>query len=418
MRQVNSLPVQHPVLGYTPWTSVHLHGSPSAPQYDGYASDISNPGQYKDYRYPNTQPARTLWYHDHGVHHTAENVLMGLAAQYHLVDPRERALQLPRGPYDVPLTVVDAMFTADGGLLFDDHDETGMFGDVILVNGRPWPAMKVARRRYRFRILNASVTRSYEWSLDTGDLMTVIATDAGLVPFPQPVLSFRHAPAERYEIVIDFARYPVGRRVVLRNSSPKNNIDFADTDKVMAFDVVSDTFDPADNAVPDALNPGNEVMAWTERQAVATVRLDLVRQHGNWTINGHTWDDVVRSGFQLVEATATRGDIMIFELRNDSGGWHHPVHLHALDFRILDRNGAPPMSYERGPKDVVYLGENETVRVITRFDVTGKFMMHCHNLVHEDHDMMSQFQVLDPDGSAGTNPLSRPALTLPEVGEP
>lgn len=71
---------------------------------------------------------------------------------------------------------------------------------------------------------------------------------------------------------------------------------------------MGDTFDPADNAVPDALNPGNEVMAWTEQQAGATVRLDLVRQHGKWTINGHTWDDVVRSGLELVEASATRGD--------------------------------------------------------------------------------------------------------------
>ena len=90
IRQINTLPSQHPTLRYTPWTSVHLHGSASLPQYDGYASDITNPGQYKDYHYPNCQPARTLWYHDHGVHHTAENVYMGLAAQYHLHDPLER----------------------------------------------------------------------------------------------------------------------------------------------------------------------------------------------------------------------------------------------------------------------------------------------------------------------------------------
>ena len=83
---------QQPAVGapdpdYTPWTSVHLHGSASLPQYDGYASDITNPGQWKDYRYPNTQQARTLWYHDHGVHHTAQNVSMGLAGQYHVSTP-------------------------------------------------------------------------------------------------------------------------------------------------------------------------------------------------------------------------------------------------------------------------------------------------------------------------------------------
>src|SRR3954463_14835973 len=94
VRQVNGLPPKHPALGYIPWTSTHLHGSPSLPQFDGYASDITYPspvkgklGEWKDYVYPNTEQARTLWYHDHGVHHTAENVYMGLAAQYQITDP-------------------------------------------------------------------------------------------------------------------------------------------------------------------------------------------------------------------------------------------------------------------------------------------------------------------------------------------
>ena len=90
VRFVNQLPLKHPVLGFTPWTSVHLHGSPSLPQFDGYANDITFPGQYKDYHYPNNHVATTHWYHDHGVHHTAENVTMGLAGQYHIHDARER----------------------------------------------------------------------------------------------------------------------------------------------------------------------------------------------------------------------------------------------------------------------------------------------------------------------------------------
>ena len=84
MRQVNRLPRRHPTLGYLPTTSTHLHGSPSLPQFDGYADDLTRPGQYKDYEYGSDQDDRTLWYHDHGVHHTAANVYMGLAAQYHL----------------------------------------------------------------------------------------------------------------------------------------------------------------------------------------------------------------------------------------------------------------------------------------------------------------------------------------------
>jgi spore coat protein A len=308
MRQINALPTIDPVLRFTPWTSVHLHGSPSLPQFDGYANDITNPGQYKDYQYPNIS-ARTLWYHDHGVHHTTVTVGMGLAAQYQVHDALEQSLPLPTGAYDVPLIVSDAMFAPDGSILFDDNDQTGVFGDVILVNGRPWPAMPVARRKYRFRLLNASITRTYRFYLDSGDLFAIIGTDAGLVPHPIRTPDFRHAPAERYEFVLDFSRFPVGQRVVLRNRSPKNNVEYANTDKIMAFDVVGAAFDPAANTIPDVLNPDNATMALLPSQAVATRHFEFVRDSGLWTINGHTWQDVVDSAFRLVEASPRFGDI-------------------------------------------------------------------------------------------------------------
>ncbi|MGH3357100.1 MAG: multicopper oxidase family protein, partial [Nocardioidaceae bacterium] len=177
----NHLPARNPVGGDEFTTSVHLHGSGSLPQYDGYASDITRPGHYKTYEYPNFQPARTLWYHDHGVHHTAENVYSGLYAQYHMHDKAELAL-LPQGEFDVPLLVGDAMFRADGSVGYDDSSRSGLWGDVILVNGRAWPVMKVKRRVYRFRFLDASISRSYRFALSTGDPVTVVATDGGLMP--------------------------------------------------------------------------------------------------------------------------------------------------------------------------------------------------------------------------------------------
>ena len=105
------------------------------------------------------------------------------------------------------------MFNKDGSLLFTLEDESGLWGDVILVNGRPWPVMQVERRKYRFRMLGAGVSRSWSFSLDSGDPMAVIATDGGLMPSPQFVRSFRAASSERYEVIIDFSKYPIGRRV-------------------------------------------------------------------------------------------------------------------------------------------------------------------------------------------------------------
>ncbi len=415
VRHVNNLPARHPTLNYTPWSSVHLHGSATLPQYDGYASDITNPGQYKDYRYPNWQQGRTLWYHDHGLHHTAENVYMGLAGMYQLVDGLEYALPIPKGEFDVPLVVIDRMFTADGGLLFDNNDVKGLYGDVITVNGTPWPVMKVKRRKYRFRILNASISRSYNWRLSNGAPMKVIGTDAGLMPAPQSVTSFRHGVAERYEVVIDFAKYPPGTRIELLNLSPKNNTDFTNTDKVMAFEVTDEAFTKANNGVPAVLNPDAPSMVVPESEAVRTRKLEFVRQSGQWTINGQTWDDVVRSGFNQVLADPVRDTAEIWEISNPSGGWHHPVHIHFIDFRILSRNGKPPLKHELGPKDVVFLGENETVRALIKFEKgAGKYMIHCHNLVHEDHDMMGQFEIVD-EASRPDDPFSDPCKSGPET---
>ena len=412
-RFVNNLPTRHPVLGYTPWTSLHLHGSASLPEYDGYASDVTNPGQWKDYQFPNYQPARTLWYHDHGMHHTAENVGMGLAGMYIVTDELEQSLPIPHGTFDVPLILSDAMFNSDGSLLFDDNDGDGFYGDVVLVNGRPWPKMRVQRRKYRFRILNASPSRSYRLSLSTGDAMRVIATDGGLMPRPATVTSIRHGNAERYEVVIDFAKYPVGTRVVLRNSSLRNNVDFTHTDKVMAFDVVGGTFSTAGNTVPDQLYPGQPTMALEESAATRVRTFDFVKDGGQWTINEGTWEDVVRSGYTKVLADPLVDAVEIWELRNPSGGWHHPAHIHFVDFKVLSRNGRPPEPYERGAKDVVLLGENQVVRVLVKFDHgQGKYMMHCHNLVHEDHDMMGQFEIIDPNVDPH-DPFDSPAQWLP-----
>ena len=402
VRQICALPDRHPELGYNVWTSTHLHGSCSLPEYDGYASDVTTPGAFKDYQYPNIQDARTLWYHDHGVHITANNAYMGLAAQYILHSDAERALPIPHGHYDQPLILKDAMFQENGDLVIDDNNENGIYGDVILVNGVPWPRMDVEPRKYRFRVLNASVSRSYDLSLDTGEPLTVIGTDGGLMPAPQPCAHVKVGMAERYEIVIDFSKYKPGQKVTLRNDSPKNNIDHDTTDVVCQFVVGANVTDPRWNEIPQDLNPNMNVMGLKESDAKTTRLMRFERKDGHWTVNGQTWEDVVNSDYSLTVANPGLGDVEIWELENPGGGWFHPVHIHLVDFKVLDRNGRPPEDWEKGPKDVVYVGESEKVRVIMRFEnQVGRYMMHCHNLVHEDHDMMVQFEV----GGGGHDPI-------------
>jgi spore coat protein A len=439
VRHCQELPATHPDQRYPATTSVHLHGSASLPQYDGYASDTTAPGHWKDYHYPNFQDARTLWYHDHGIHHTANNAYMGLAAQYHIIDDKvDQALNLPTGAYDLPMVLRDATFAKNGELIYSDNSESGVYGDVNLVNGVPWPTMNVEPRKYRFRVLNASISRSFKWRLSNGEPFAVIATDGGLMKNPQYVPSFRHGMAERYEIIIDFSKY-AGQTIQLLNDSPKNNIDYANTNKVMQFVVgqskTSDAGNPATlykEAVDANGKPVYNDELWNLADGPGVVKrsFKFERSNGHWTVNGETWEDVINSGYTHSVANPAVGATEIWTLENSSGGWFHPVHIHLIDFKILDRNGRPPMPHELGPKDVVYVGEGEKVRVIMKFDDTrarlrdakenpndplpprtGRYMMHCHNLVHEDHDMMVQFEV----GTGGPDPWSparedKPAL--------
>jgi FtsP/CotA-like multicopper oxidase with cupredoxin domain len=416
MTMRNQVLKPHPLYGAPVHISTHLHGSASLPQYDGYASDVTLPGQKKTYHYPNDQPARTLWYHDHGVHYTAQNAYSGLASQYHMHDSQEREL-LPTytagkpelSEFDVAITLSDMMFKADGSQLYDDRSTSGLWGDVILVNGTPWPRMKVKRRIYRFRVLNASISRSYRPSLSPSAPMHMVATDGGLMVKTQAITSYRHAPSERYEFLIDFSKFPTlkaGTLIELRNLSNPNNRDYDFTSKIMAFELSDDSFatsGPAATKVPVDLNTGNEVMALRTADATKTRRIRVKKDDitNEWNLNGETWEDVIDSGFKKVIANPDLNATEIWDIENSSGGWFHPVHIHLLDFKIISRNGRAPFPYELGPKDVAYIGEGETVRLLMKFGPhKGKYMVHCHNLPHEDHDMMHQFSVGMDDPNA------------------
>jgi spore coat protein A, manganese oxidase len=252
---------------------------------------------------------------------------------YPLSDRFERA-QLPQGEFDVPLIISDALFNADGSLGYNDNDHDGLWGDIIMVNGVPWPLMKVKPRIYRFRVLVASITRSYRPALSNGEPVYIVATDGGMVPKVQAVSSWRQGTAERYEILIDFRKYRPGQAVDLRNLSNKNNLDFPNTNKIMRFQVVADSGSSAGTigSVPVTLDDGGTpasargslaTMSLTPEMAVAKRVLRVKRQGGEWTINEETWEDVEKSGFTRCFAVPRRNSVEQWTIINESGGWFH-----------------------------------------------------------------------------------------------
>ena len=392
-------PVDPAIYHFTPSsTVVHLHGINTDHASDGYPEEVRRPGESFTHHYPNNEYQRpaTFWYHDHSVHITSLHVYRGLAGFYILTDENEDALNLPKGygVHDIPLLVKDVMIDPSSGvLLYNNCSHAGAYGDVMTVNGKQQPRFDVATRKYRFRLLNGSDSRQYLLALQLASEVGseqavnqpffVIGSDQGLLAAPELSDRVHIAPSERYEIVVDFSRYPVGTRLVLVNLliDPAKLKIF----QIMAFDVTRAETDEStvDPVLRTAQHPA-------DAEAPSQTRVfQFNRDGGYFSINGRQWDPLRVDAFPVLNTTEE------WVLVNESGGWGHPVHIHLGRFRIVGIEGRAPRPGESGFKDVVWVGPNQTIRVVHQFwDFTGRFVFHCHNGSHEDHDMMSQFEVV------------------------
>jgi FtsP/CotA-like multicopper oxidase with cupredoxin domain len=427
----NELPRNHIGFG-SPEISTHLHNLHTPSESDGFAGDwysatrrgptLGGAGAFNDHFYPNLyagfdefggigdprEALGTLFYHDHTEGVTAPNVLRGLAGRYNLYDDldtgnEQTGLRLPSGPYDYPLTFGDRRFDVDGRLTFDQLNPEGVLGDKVIVNGKIEPVLRVARRKYRFRLLNSGPTRFYELYLQNkgaNSLSTFmqISNDGNLLPSPLTLLQVRIAPAERADIVVDFSRFPLGTELYLVNQLVQTSTRRPDKvqapgTRLLKFVVDRNPPEPDTSQVPNVLRPLRPLPGAAELAALPVRRFNFERSGGMWAINGRFFDVFTPT------VSPARGSMEIWELTNLDDGWQHPIHIHFEEGRILSKSvGGVPIPippHERGRKDVYVVGENMTVRVLLRFrDFTGKHMMHCHNLTHEDHAMMLRWDIV------------------------
>jgi len=418
-------------VGYgSPEISVHLHNLHCASESDGFAGDywssvrygpgLTRAGQFKDHLFMNhyagfsTDPAGigdtrealgTLWFHDHRLDFTEQNVYRGMAGLYLMFDELDsgnekdtnpQALRLPSGvgKYDIPLMFADFLFDKSGYTYYNPLiDNKGHLGNKVTVNGKIQPYFKVQRRKYRFRLLDASVARFYEFYLmngTTSQSFTYIANDGNLLPAPLTMNAVRLAPAERADIVIDFSKYPHGTRLYLVNRllmkdgrGPEGLSSRGE--QLLRFDVDTDPMEPDTSRVPARLR---ELPPINLNEVVRNRKWEFDKDNAIWTVNKKIFDP------EKAAAVIKRGTAEIWELVGN-GSWHHPVHVHMEEVRILSRNGKPPPPHEQGRKDVIVLKPDEKVKVFIRFrDFTGKYLLHCHNLSHEDHAMMARWDVV------------------------
>ena len=467
--------------------STHEHNGHHGAENDGFTGAYFYPGQYYDYHYPivlagwqtnnaaATDPMAstpddsgglikvagdwhetmsTHWFHDHMFSFTSQNVYKGIAGMFNLYSGLDRGneaindgvnLRLPSGTakswgnldYDVNIMLADKAWDASGQMYFDIFNFDGFLGDAMTVNLAYNPYFEVERRKYRFRILNASVSRFFKVALSDGSPMIQIANDGNLFPHPVTLTQLdEQGIAERYDIVIDFSRYRVGDKVWMVNlcehedgKKPSQDLSIAAAlsgqspdpcvGRFLEFRIVRDPATPDLSQVPATMIPNPDL----SQIPVTRQRLfefgDGAKQTstdpnsafiGPWGIKTDDQGETLNADFGRISAAPKYGTREIWTLKNGGGGWDHPIHIHFEEGQILARNGSASNvpAWEQGRKDVYRLRPGGSVTLTMQFrDFGGMFMEHCHNTVHEDNAMLVRWE-LDGSGSAFLKPLPTP----------
>ena len=418
-----------------PETSIiHWHGLKVDSNNDGHPHYAVGAGETYDYTFTVANRAATYWYHPHPHHLTGKQVYLGLAGLFIVEDDEEHALQqaldLSFGGSDIPLVLQDRRFDGDGQLVFAPtpaERQSGLYGSEMLVNLTPRPHFQAATRIYRFRILNGSNARMFKLAFRHGDRLLdyqVIGTDGGLLERPRAVKEAFLAPAERVDVLLDLTRTEPGESVTLvslpfdpmhheAGARPSGAHDahahHQPAGEPMPYAPDGSPLDllrievrhrvPYDRKVPQALSRLQPATAGAEQPRIVT----LEQTRGAWRINGLTYDH------NATPIVVKRGATEVWEIRNAARSMPHPVHIHGFQSRILSRSGSPDQqralavtetglaATDLGWKDTFLSWPGETVRIVTDFShpFLGDqvYMIHCHNLEHEDGGMMLNMKV-------------------------
>jgi FtsP/CotA-like multicopper oxidase with cupredoxin domain len=379
-------------------TTIHWHGMHLPAIHDGGPHQVIPAGESWQPEWVIDQPAATLWYHPHPHGSTAQHVYRGIAGLFILDDDISDGLNLP-GDYgvdDIPLIIQDKRFDDDGQLSFDDdslfslfggRENFGIMGEDILVNGTYGPVFQTTRRLTRFRILNGSNARFYNLGFDDDRPFRLIATDNGFVPGDLIELTrILIGPGERIEIVVEL---PGGEEVMLRSfthdlGSNSRQIGGDDTFEILSIHAAETLEDSLElpQRMPDT-------QSLPEMASGATQR--------DFRLEGHNRINDKRMDMSRIDEVVPAGALEVWNVSSSANP--HTFHIHGATFHVLEFENSQPPPHLRGPKDTVFVSEEQPVSLAVQFleytDPAMPYMFHCHLLRHEDNGMMGQFVVVD-----------------------
>ncbi len=443
----------------------HLHGGFVAGKDDGnpYQDfDAVPSGEVQSVTYPNEDRATLLWYHDHYQGATRMNVVAGLAGGFLVRDLHDTGngnLGLPhnvpgRGLYELPLVIQDRRWNADGSLLYPVAPRTSngpwiseYFGDTMLVNGKIWPFLVVDPCLYRFRILNGCNARILSLNIP-GAKITVIGSEQGFLPAPVSATAIVMAPAERYDVLVDFSAL-AGKTTSIQNHPPAKPVSTPapPLTPVMQFRVNAKITGGGHRSWPGILPefsgdlrvPHGPPKLSGGTVAGRTIALNEIgAETPSWklNLNATPFDGNGNTFRQTLQHNAVE-DWYFVNTTEDT----HPMHTHLFSFQVMGRYnydaeglkaafkgvngvGQVPVTQltkylkpsligyrpeEAGFKDTVNANPRQitVVRAQYRLPSTAlnadgtvaggvqRYVHHCHIVEHEDNDMMERFAVVD-----------------------
>lgn len=430
---------------------IHWHGLRLPDTADGHPRHAVKPDQTYLYEFEVRNRAGTYWFHPHPHGQTGFQVNQGLAGLFLVTDEAEAAAGLPADAYDLPLVLQDRVFDADnqfiylaGGMM---DQMMGFLGQDILVNGQPNFSLSVATRAYRLRLLNGSNSRVYKLAWQDGTPLTVIGSEGGLLAKPVQREYVTLGPGERVELWADFRDYRVGTELQMHSlaffgveagmmgsgSSPMGGIGQGMMGG-MEHNMEGMGQGMMGGMMTNPLPNGAPFPAFTvrvERQETETLHLPkrlavieppaieqainnnnprvfrLFMSNMTWTLNGRTFEMEGVTAEETVQLNTSE----IWEFVNEPGQggmmadfMAHPMHLHGVQFRVLERQIDPQQVagwqsisagyVDEGWKDTVLVMPGERIKLLIKFeDYPGLFLYHCHNLEHEDLGMMRNYRV-------------------------
>ena len=389
-------------------SNIHWHGLKVPANMDGHPEDVAQPGSSFNYNFTVSQRAGMYWYHPHPDGFTAKQAYLGLAGVFLVRDAEEQKLNLPSGDFEIPLVIQDKRISSNYDLDYSPSMNdimSGYMGSNILVNGVHNPYLNVSTLNYRLRVLNGSNGRIYNLALSSGESFAVIGADGGLLASPKTVNSLLLGPGERADLIVNFANYSVGTDLFLESKTfSAGTSQGTQSFRIMKFKVTQKEDDTY--SLPTTLSAINPI---SESEAIKTRTFDIsnssmggmngmggmgnsgMMMKGMHQINNKVYDK------SRIDETVQSGTTEIWVFDNSKGTEPHPMHIHAIQFQVLDRTGGRNnlIVSEKGWKDTVLLLPGEKVRVIITFGQNkGKYVLHCHNLEHEDDGMMLQFEII------------------------